>query len=799
MKNDFDDSFDRTYFSAGANSADNGLSSRGFATLDYQTSEFTWEQAVRVLRKNRRLGLVVAGLSILGTLAVVFALKDVYRPIATIEIAPPSSGIRTLQEVESSPEAEFQDYLETQTQILQSDALAVSVIRHLQLDSSAEFASRSLEATAPKAPSGIQEIVEGRDGTLLREQVALATLTPSESRALEKFRTDLSVNPIRNTRLVELSFASHDPVLARTVTNDIITKFIENDYRQRYSSTTQASAWLSLQLNDLYQTVLASNQAVSDYQRQHGLVELNDRDVPLSQLMAEASHQLSETQAARIENEAYLKMINSGQSEFVPAVRDDKVYQDLLIHRGDLRTQLAQARAVYGDANINVKKIDDQLTEIDRELDEQQKRIGDEIRTTYESAREREKLMLGNREQLQTQMVNANSDLVGYRVLKSEATANADLYNTLQARLKEAGIYAGLGSTNIRVVDLAENLQHPTSPHRAALIAIGVTMSFIVGILACFVKESLNNTVRTPEDVKAWAGLKSLALLPAMGPRMPTGKKPSPALGQALRSSTPVVADRMERSIAFMKPLTAEAEAMRDLRTSLTFSRDSDALKVVLISSAMEGEGKTTVAVNLAIALSQIGRTCLVDADLRQPMVARTFGVEATPGLTGVLNGSAPLSSALVGAPSFPGLLILPSGSRVDNPADVVESVLMQELCVALRKQFQFIVIDSSPVIRFSDARYLSQLADEVVLVGRYGFTTRRALQRSAELLQDVHAPLAGMVLNGIDYSSPDYHYFIYGYSRAAEKRNRSAEVERRAPIEDGDSHDHGKSRGAHA
>lgn len=800
MRNHSDEPLSGPPSPRGANPSNLDSSKVAFTTLDYQNSEFTWEQAVRVLRKNRRLGLTLSGILIALTLLIAVLMKDVYQPVARIEIAPPTSGIRTLHEIESAPEVEYQDYLETQTQILQSDALAVSVIRQLQLDNNREFMGRQSGARAPEKVSIVSKGPSGEDKAFLLEQMALATLTPSESVALDKFRENLSVNPIRNTRLVEVSFASHDPDLARQVANQVITTFIENDYKQRYNTTTQASEWLSSQLAGLYRKVAASNQAVSDYQRKYGLVEMDDHDVPLSQLMGEVNHQLSEAQAVRIENEAYLRMIDSGQAEYVPTIRDDKVYQDLLIRQGDLRTQLAQARAVYGDENTNVKKLEDQTAEIAKEIDEQQKRIADGIRTGYSAAKERESLMLGSREKLQTQMVNANSELVGYRALKSEAMANADLYNTLQARLKEAGIYAGLASSNIRVVDLAENLQQPTGPHRAAIIGIGALVSVLLGTLACFVKESLNNTVRTPEDVKAWAGLKSLALLPAMDVAKGGGDEVRTALGKLLRPKVSPSMEKAERSIRFMRPLSAEAEAMRDLRTSLTFSRERESLNTILISSAMEGEGKTTVAVNFAIALAQVGRICLVDADLRQPMVARAFGIAPNPGLSEVLNGSAPLSSALVAAPSIPGLWILPSGSPVENPPDVLASAQMQDVCRALRKQFQFVAIDSSPIIRFSDARHLSRLADDVVLVGRYGITTRRAIQRSAELLQDVQAPLAGIVLNDIDYSSPDYHYFMYGYSKTAGKRSRSAAAGSSSlPMQEPGDSQQTKSKGAHA
>lgn len=770
-----------------------------FRSLDYRHVEFGWEQAVRILRKNRRLGWMIVLSLITVTVVATAVVPNIYEPTARIEIAPPASGVRTLSEVDSPAEVQDEDYLATQTQILQSDALAVSVIRALQLDRKPEFGDGKWSAPETEKPADTKDAVADNDSAL-REQAALATLTPSESVALDRFRDDLTVNPIKNTRLVEVSFSSHDPQTAQAVTNEIVTKFIQNDYQQRYNATTRASEWLSSQLDGLYQKVVASNQAVADYQRKHGLVEMNAGDMPSSQLMGEVNHQLSDAEASRIEAEAYLRMIDAGQAQFVPMVRDDKVYQDLLIRRGDLRTQLAQAQVVYGDDNTNVKKLQDQLAEIAKELSDEQARIAEGIRTTYSAAKEREELMQGSQEKLREQMVDADSQMVQYQALKSEAVANAELYNTLQARLKEAGIYAGLGSSNIRVVDLAENLRHPTGPHRGALIAVGAFGSFVVGILACFFKESLNNTVRTPEDLRSWIGLKALALLPAMNSGTLHAARERKGSPGRLLDATDRAGASEGCSIAFMKPMTAEAEAMRDLRTVLLSPRNNADVRVILISSSMEGEGKTTVAINFAIALAQVGRTCLVDADLRRPTMSKAFGMESKKGLSDVLVQSIALPSALCQVQNIPDLWVLPGGSPTENPADVLASAAMHGVCNALRQEFQYVVIDSAPTIRFSDARRLSRLSDEVVLVGRYGVTTRRAIQRSAELMQDVHAPLAGVVLNGIDYSSPDYHYFNYGYSRKAAKVDASNSTSAGSPFPPSPQDEgSGKSKGAHA
>lgn len=737
------------------------------SALSFQEHDYTWEQVIRVLRKNLRSALLLAGLLSGAILLYALLQKDFFRPVARIEIAPPSSGIRTLHEIESPTEADNQDYLETQVQILNSDALAVSVIRALHLDGNPEFVnSKEANKQARAVVDTATQLPAPSELAILQEQLDLATLTPAESVALDKFRRNLSVASIRNTRLIEVSYSSHDPQLAQLITNTLVTKFIDQNYRHRYTTTMQASEWLSSQLTDLRRKVQRSGQAVADYQKKYGLVEVDDRDVPMAQLMSEVNHQLSEAQASRIEDEAYVRMIQQGHADAIPAFRDDKVYQDLMIHYTELRTQLAQAKTVYGDANTNVRKLEEQLAEVSLQIDAERNRTVARTRSAFTAAESREKMMLQEREKLRSQMGQMTSELTAYHMLKNEANANAELYNTLQGRLQEAGIYAGLRSSNIRVVDLATNLMKATGPHRFIMVALGSLASCLFAVVISFLFEGFRNTVRTPDDVRSWTGLPSLALLPGMAAASVT---PALALDPAKRLNsiwqTPENGHGRP-TVSIMKSPTVASEAMRDLRTALLHAKPGKTPGVILISSSMEGEGKTTVAVNFAIALAQLGKTCLLEADLRQPTVARAFHLSGKLGLTDVLTGVVTLPDALADAPGLDNLAILPCGTIPENPADVLSSPQMVALLHTLQRDFDYLVIDSPPVIRFSDARFLSSLVDEVVLVGRYGVTTRRVMQRTTELLNEVNAPIAGVVLNGIDFSSPDYDYYTYGYRK---------------------------------
>lgn len=780
-----------------------GSSDWALSAVDERGRGLSWEQVLRVLRKHLRLlAGVIAGLTI-AIAVIAFAMRDVYQPVARLEIDPLDAGIKTLHEIENPSSQADLDYLDTQVQILQSDGLAMRAIRVLRLDHNAEFTGKT-DAPNQTASLGTEDQQNSKyvgEPSSLREQLDLADSTASEATALRTLHKNLSVNAIRNSRLVEVSFASHDPVLAQAVTNTLVSQFIDQNYRNRYVTTMEASGWLSGQLSDLRQKVSESNQTVAGYQKKYGLVESDERDAPLVQLMSEVSRQFSDAQADRIQTEAYVRMIDLGQADGIPSIRNDMVYQNLLTRYAEVQAQLAQAQAVYGDENSNVKKLQSQAKELAAQVDTERAHLINKVRTSFAAAEAREQMMRESRERLRAQMSDVSSHLVEYRMLKNEALANAALYNTLEARLKEAGIYAGLRSGNIRVVDMAPKLHEATSPHRKLIIASGAILSVLIALTLVFVWESLDNKVRIPDDIRNWVQLPALAVLPSVGSRsLSNGQVSKPGTGP-VELNLANDGGRIYPRMFWSQTQTAEAEAIRALRAALFVSRSSPAPQVVLVSSANAGEGKTTIALNLSCVLAQQSKTCLVEGDLRRPMIERALGLDPHVGLEQVLTGKVSLNDALVAAGDIPGLTILPAASLTRNPADLLASAGMVSVVSQLGQEFDYVVIDSPPVIPFSDARSLASLSDAVILVSRYGRTTRTAMCRASELLNDVRGRVVGVVLNDMDFSSADFHYFNYGFSW--EMRGRQYGYGETSPIpppgaDRGDS-DPEKSRGAHA
>jgi capsular exopolysaccharide synthesis family protein len=423
---------------------------------------------------------------------------------------------------------------------------------------------------------------------------------------------------------------------------------------------------------------------------------------------------------------------------------------------------LSQAKVIYGPNHPNVKKLQSQVDELQSQLEAQKTAALGSIRTGYAAARARENLM-------DSQIKGASgelSEMARYNDLKREAQANSELYNSLYARVKEAGIAAASKSSTLRVVDEAHVLDSPTRPNRTQAIFVGILAALLGGVALAFLREQFDTRIFAPEDVRDWVGTLNIAVVPLFSPS--NGKQlqipPAKPGGEiALASGS----GRFPAGVSFLldRPHSPEAEALRSLHTSVMLSRPGNPPQVLLVVSSLPGEGKTTVAVNLAVAMAQHGTTCLVDADLRRGRVAASLGVPKNLGLTDVLNGTASLDRALVHIPGLTNLTVLPAHAGSANAGQLVCSDQMRRVLDELRKDFQFIVVDSAPILPFADCRALSNLTDGLIFVGRSGITTRELVQQSLELLDQVHAaPILQFVVNAADIKSPQYRYYQYGY-----------------------------------
>jgi succinoglycan biosynthesis transport protein ExoP len=702
-----------------------------------------------ILRKHQWLILsfVLAVVTIVSV--ATFKMQPVYVATARIEIDRESSNILPFQGSDSyDASMDLDNYIETQSKVLTSETLALQTIRNAGLSARPEFSSAS-------GPS---------------QAVALGSLAnqrrPPE---LGEFLGSLGVRRVPTSRLLDVSFESTDPVLAAKVVNAHLETFVEQNFRSRYEATTQASTWLADQLEELKVKVQKSEDARIAYERQNQIWSLDDKSNITTQRLADVNKELTDVQTERMKKESLYEFAKAGNLDSVPQVQNNAFLTEMIRRRAEVNTQYNDALSQYGPNFPKVLRLQAQLKEFDQSLEKQKQNIVNGLESDFREARQRETLLTQALDQ-QKADVNAMSEkLVEYNILKREADTDKTLYDGLQTKLKEAGISAGLRSSNIRIVDPAMIPSYPSRPAKARNVALAFLVGLVGGIGLALMREYMDNTVKTPDDVENLARLPSLAVVPQFTGANGGGKRAGLLQGFASSNGQ----EKRIELVAQHLPKSQMSEAFRALRTSLLLSQAGHPPQVILVTSALPREGKTTAAANLAVTLAQLGdSTVLVDADLRKPGVGRLLNMTGGKyaGLSSYLAGVSSLDLVSVPHPSIPNLVAIPTGPLPPNPADLLSSSKLTEAIAELRTKFKFVVIDSPPVMAATDAVILSVQCDGVLLVVRSGETPKEAFTRTRDLLTSVKCRLLGVVLNAVDSSAPDYYYsyryypYSYGY-----------------------------------
>jgi succinoglycan biosynthesis transport protein ExoP len=586
---------------------------------------------------------------------------------------------------------------------------------------------------------------------------------------------------VPNSRLIEVKFEAEDPQLAAQVVNTHLQNYIEQNFRSKYDATTQASNWLSSELEELRIKVEKSEDARVAYERQNQIWQIDEKQDITTQKLSDLSKAVTEAQTVLAEKEALYRMAVAGNVDSMTAARESGVLPDLLKKKSELDEQYADAVNLYGPNYPKVQRLAAQQKELGEDLARARKTATESVQQNYTTAQSRVELLQEALDKQKSQANDLAEKLVQYHILQHDAESNKQLYDGLLQKLKEAGITAGLRSSNIRVVDPALAPSYPSRPQKARNILLGFLVGLVGGVGLALFREYLDNTVKSPDDVEALTGLPSLAVVPSL-PGL-TGHQGR--LSKLAREGAPqgTSGSRVEL-LSYMQPKSQISEAFRALRTSLLLSQADHPPQVILVTSALPREGKTTAAVNLAVTLAQLGdRTLLMDSDLRKPGVRRalnlTMGKDV--GLSSYLAGVSTLDEVLMPHPTISNLVALTTGPVPPSPADLLSSHRMREGIAELRRRFKFVVIDSPPIMAATDAVILSALTDGVLLVVRSGTTPKEAFTRTRDLLAAVKCRLLGVVLNAVDSSAPDYYYsyryypyaYGYGYGEDAEKATR--------------------------
>jgi exopolysaccharide transport family protein len=757
--------------------ADLGRTSGPRVYPELASQESAIRDYLRVLLKRK--WTVLACLFTVFSVVAIASLKmtPVYEASGSIAINKPDSSLGNFNN-STTFNIDYYDPtdLETEVKILQSDLLALQVVKDLGLDRRPEFGGKAaLPSSLDLAPDPLQA-------------------DPNRTSALlAGFRGNLKVSLAPNTKIIEVHYISPDKQLAANVVNKLMEDYTENNFKSRFDSTMQAEDWLSKQLVDLQMKVETSQEKLVRYQKEHEILGIDEKQNITTAKLDELNKALTAAESDRMDKESVYRLVQSGDVETVASAVSaldaagagiqsaSSLLGSLRSKEADLKIQAAQLNTQFGPSYPKLAQLNSQLKEIDAQILQETKKVAGEVRGQYMAAVQRESLLHDALEKQKQEENKLNESAIDYSILKRDLDSYRQLYEGLMEKMKEAGVSAGLKSNNFRIVDVARVPTGPIEPNIPRNLAFAFILGLTSGVGLAFLQEGLDNTVRTSEQAQMISGLPALGMIPLPARTAREGANPK-RLVIATSSKEAV------ELVAQSRPHSQMAESYRALRTSLLLTNLGAPPKVIIVTSALPQEGKTTTSMNTALVLAQKGvRVLLIDADLRRPSIHKILGMGPRSGLSNVLTGSATLQQTITRSSILPNLYILPAGTPPPNPAELLASTNMRDVLEELRGQYDHIVVDTPPTLSVTDAVVLSPRADAIVLVIRSGQTTKQALRRSRDILTQVNAKVSGVLLNAVDLTSPDYYYY-YEYQSKYSRYYRDESHD--GDEEDGDTED---------
>jgi capsular exopolysaccharide synthesis family protein len=691
-----------------------------------------------ILLRHKWTILSVALVALVGGAVLSFSATPIYEAVGRVVINREGGETAGMKNSDSSGNDAGDDYMvamDTQTHVLQSDAIAKLVVRKLNLDSNPAFAGKN---AAPVTSATDAATIDSR------------TIEPHrEAGLVGKFHNALQINSIPRTRLLEIRFASSDPTLAAKAVNSLIDTYIEQNYKTRLDATTRTADWLTQQLSELQLKVEESQEKLVRYQKEHGILGIDEKENIITSKLNELNKELTAAEADRMQKESIYRMSGSGDPELLSSLDPSSPLAKLRSQEEELHRQLAEANVRFQPTFPKVQELNGELQAVQADITTEIGRLGSKYKKDYLAALEREKLLRASLENQKTDANELNESAIEYSLLKRDVDSNRQLYEGLLQKLKEAGVMTGLRSSNVRIVDPASPPTSPSSPNIPRNLMMSLLMGLAGGVALAFILESRDDAVHSFEQAQVVTGLPSLAIVPleSRSNRLQLAGKRAPKTAAALAT--------------VLHPKSEIAEAYRGLRTSILLSKFGKTSKVLMVTSPLPQEGKTTTSVNLSIALAQKGaRVLLIEGDMRRASISQLFEMKSETGLSTVLSDHLDVHTALQSAPGLPNLSVLPAGPVALYPSEMLASTHMRDLLATMRNEFDHIIIDTPPVLSVTDAVLLSAFADSTLLVVRAGSTSKAALRRARDVLAQVDARVLGIILNAADYTEPDRYYY---------------------------------------
>jgi capsular exopolysaccharide synthesis family protein len=700
---------------------------------------------------SKRRWLVLSCLLIIFTTVAIGTLKKkpIYEGKTIIEIDIEQPNVLNFQEVLQLTTVDIDAYRGTQYEILQSRTLAEHVVDKLKLYRYPEFYKAHvlfglMQVDPDRIPKASDPDPPDRSMNAYRNTVS-------------NFISNIDVSPVRRSNLVEVSFYSENPEMAARIANELCNTYILQNLQVKWDETTKASEWLSGQLVGIKANLEKSEDKLQAYARANSIIFVEEKQNLVNERLKQLQEEFTKAQTVRFEKESLYNLVQAGRVQDLPGILDNHLIQDLTSQMSGLEQKYADLTATVKPEYPKAIALKKQIDSLQATLNREKKNLAQNIIDSYRSALTNEKYLEQELNEQKKIVNDIDEKSIQYNILKREVDTNKQLYDGLLTRMKEAAVSAGVQASNIRIVDAAEVPKGPVKPRVFLNLALGLMLGLAVGVGLAFLQEYLDNTLKTADEVERLLRLPSLGLLPDY---IGNGKASGEELALVNHGNDGTLAPAVQTG---REPI----EAYRTLRTSILLSANP-VPKMLLITSALPSEGKTTVTVNLGATLASLGsKVVIVDCDMRRPCCHRSTGVENRPGFVRCLTGHVGLAEAILPVPGVPNLSVIPCGPIPPNPAEVLSSPLTADLLRRLRSQFEYVLLDSPPLLTVSDSRILSTLTDAVVLVTRAYSTPFDLVRRARGLLYNAGARILGVALNSVDarkQGSSGYGLYRHGY-----------------------------------
>ena len=683
---------------------------------------------------KQRKWTILLGSVLCGLVGFLIGLTEtpMYRAATTVELQDFNERFLNISEVTATgTNYPFESHMATQIQVLTSNAMVERVVNKLQLDKRPEFAAPPPDPENPDAAANWDPKRVARNMT----------------------RAAIEVAPYGGSRILEIAMVWPEPEFASEFVNGLAGEYKAQVMESRWQATTDTTEWLEKQLQDLKEKVRESEVELQRYADETGLMFTSNRDSVSEEKLRQLQAELSGAQADRVAKQSQYETALEQPADTLPTVATDGSLGSYQMRLTDLKRELAQLQISFKPTYPLVQQVQAQIAEMESALEQGKTRIVARIKNEYEAALTRERLLSQAYASQSRLVTDQSGKSIQYRLLQQELDSNRNLYDTMLQRLREAGIASAMRASTVSVLDVAEPPRMPFQPNIPLNVALGSFAGLFLGAIVALVRDSTDRSLRRPGDVSRWLRLPELGVIPRRE-AVPAGPGPNQLAGPVRLLSGGNRTNGTETNGNYRKHWSPLAEYFRVTLTSILFADpEGNRPQVMVVTSPGPGEGKSSVASNLAITLAEIGkRVLIVDADMRRPRLHEIFNLPNTWGLSDLLKGEIPIEScpleAIARSAFIPGLYVLPSGPGPRSIARLLYSDTGQRLLKRLREEFDTVLIDTPPMLQISDARVIGRLTDGVILVLKAGSTTRDSGNAAKERLQADGTPILGTVLN---------------------------------------------------